>query len=496
METLKKIPTKYWVYPLLLLMMIVYLHGHQKTIKQDIMGIHIWRQTQTQLNILQFTRKDFNIFNPRINQWNGGTNIRRFEFPIMQWLVAAVLKLGGESIFLTRAVICFFTFLSFIGFYKLSYLLSKHSLVALITAGLYLFCPLLYYYGIAPMPDNFALMCTVWYCYFFLTFVEGGYKNMTQVYLAAFLLTLAILAKLPYAIFGIMPLIALYRNEQLGLKSSNLKKYLLAFTLPLVIAGIWYVSALEVWGTESIVGGILNGMDPQRAYLVVKHHVIWTSVDFLFNTLSIYYFIGGLLLTCVGLFISKSIYKKYLIAMMLMVLFYFFYELNMIDTIHDYYMMPFLIPLYLIVLYGLNTIKKYYAPALILPFIFLWFTPTVSFKETKRYWTPEHVAFDPILFQDYKQMANMVPDTAKCIFINDDSGTTLTYFFNKEGYVFNNNSLPAPWIEDMVVNNGVRYMYSNSRKVDMDSTFTQFLDQVIYDRGTFKIIKLKPPLKQ
>jgi hypothetical protein len=335
----------------------------------------------------------------------------------------------------------------------------------------------------------------VWYCYFFLSFVDGRYSDLKQIYIAAFLLTLAILAKLPYAIFGIMPLIALYKNDQLYIKHLFGKKYLIAFTLPLVISGLWYISALKVWGTASIVGGILNGMDPERAYLVVKHHVIFTSIDFLFNTLSIYYFIAGLFITIVGVFISKSIYKKYLIAVLFMVLFYFFYELNMIDTVHDYYMMPFLIPMYLIVLYGLHVLKKIYAPALIVPFIFLWFTPTVSYKETKRYWTPEHVAFDPALYQDYKKMADMVPDTSKCIFINDDSGSILSYYFNKEGFVFNNNHLPAAWIEDMVVNNGVRYMYSNSRIVDMDTSFTQFLDQVIYDRENFKIIKLKAPKK-
>jgi hypothetical protein len=494
-ERYKNLNSKFWIYPLLFLIMVIYLHGHKSTIKQEIMGIHVWRQTQTQLNIRQFTRNDFNIFNPRSNQWNGGSNIRRFEFPIMQWLVAAVLRIGGESIFLTRVVICFFTFIGFIGLFKLFNLLVGKPILAIIASSLYLFCPLIYYYGIAPMPDNFALMCTIWYCYYYFLFIKSDYLKLKYAYLASALLCLAILAKLPYALFGIMPLVSLYKNQNLPLFRGNTNKFIFAFSLPLLVSGMWYVSAFQTWGTASIVGGILNGMDSLRAYLVVKHHIIFTSVDFLFNTLSIYYFIIAFLLTSVGYFKSNSIYKKYCLAIMLMVLIYFFYELNMIDTIHDYYMMPFLIPLYIIVLFGLNYIEKKYALALVVPFLFMWFVPSVSYKETKRYWTPEHVAFDPVLFTDYKLMASIVPDTAKCIFINDDSGTALSYFFDKEGYNFNNDMLPAPWIQDMVENNGVRYMYTNSRKVDMDSSFTQFVDNVIYDRGIFKIIKLKDPKK-
>jgi hypothetical protein len=59
------------------------------------------------------------------------------------------------------------------------------------------------------------------------------------------------------------------------------------------------------------------------------------------------------------------------------------------------------------------------------------------------------------------------------------------------GFNFNNDHLPHGWIDDMMKNNGVRYMYSNSRKVDADTSFIPYVDSILYEKGNYKVIKLK-----
>jgi len=56
---------------------------HYKIFTLDLQGIHVWRQTQTQINIQNFYRHDNNILNPRHNNFSWGDNIQRMEFPIM-----------------------------------------------------------------------------------------------------------------------------------------------------------------------------------------------------------------------------------------------------------------------------------------------------------------------------------------------------------------------------------------------------------------------------
>ena len=49
----------------LTLIALISLLMHLNHFPKDIMGAHVWRQTQTQTNIINFYEEDFNIFNQR-----------------------------------------------------------------------------------------------------------------------------------------------------------------------------------------------------------------------------------------------------------------------------------------------------------------------------------------------------------------------------------------------------------------------------------------------
>ena len=77
---------------------------HCHVFNLEIIGNHSIRQAQTQLNILNFHRYDDNILNPRTNVLDNNLepSIRRYEFPIMQWSIAEVYAVTGESLTITR----------------------------------------------------------------------------------------------------------------------------------------------------------------------------------------------------------------------------------------------------------------------------------------------------------------------------------------------------------------------------------------------------------
>jgi hypothetical protein len=100
---------------------------------------------------------------------------------------------------------------------------------------------------------------------------------------------------------------------------------------------------------------------------------------------------------------------------------------------------------------------------------------------------------DPILAEHYKEMRNLVADDEKCIMLNDDSASILPYLLNKEGYIFDKDGMQVIWMDDMIRNKDARYMYSNSRKIESDSLFPQFIDKMIWSKGNYNIYKLKDP---
>src|SRR6056297_2935137 len=104
---------------------------HWNIFTQDLSGSHIWRQSQTQWNIINFQKYDPNILNPRVASFNyDNDNLYRYEFPLMQWCIGMLHRLFGDAIIITRMSIFLIGCFSLLGFYKLSNLLVKNKIVA------------------------------------------------------------------------------------------------------------------------------------------------------------------------------------------------------------------------------------------------------------------------------------------------------------------------------------------------------------------------------
>ena len=465
---------------------------HFNVFKTDLIGKHLWRQSQTQLNIQQFTRYDYNILNPRHNCFNNkGSNILRMEFPIMQWLIASVNKIFGESILNTRICMFLFGFLGVIGMYLLILELFFNKVVALITAVAFNFSPVFYYYTMNPLPDVFALSMGIFALAYFIKYknsLEGKYMVISAIFMSV-----SILAKLPYILFGALP--ATYFIQTLIKRKEGYqrktKQIFISYSLALLGPILWYGWVMGEWGTTTIVGGIIKTPLPaERYWYILKHHleVMWPRLLMGYPSLIIFF---------VGIFyILKN--KKYLTSnfwlfgvMGLGLLGYFFFEISMIDIVHDYYMMPFFLIFFVIIAYGITQIldknilyQSFLSFAIIAMPIHAYFTST-------KLWSVQQSFYDPTLLNDREALRNIVPNDAKCIMINDYSGYIFPYLIDKLGYVFDHDHLPKEWVDDMIRNYDVKYMYSTTRVVDSQEDFQIFYDSLIYEKGAVKVFKLK-----
>ncbi len=481
------------IYLIILFFSILLSFGmHYKTLNIDIRGIHTWRQSQTMWNVRNFYRYDANILNPRVSHFNGGKdNIYRYEFPIMQWSIAMLEKVFGEKISVVRISIFLIGLLSVIFFYLLLQVIGLSKFASLGGAILFQFSPVFYYYTINPIPDNLALMSGIMYLYFVFSYIKT--EKLADLILASAVLLLATFAKLPFLMFSIVSIIYFIK---LLLKTKKISKQLLTFVLIqfifLLPAFVWYAWVIPGWTGNPILTGVFeSSLSFDKIIEIVQYHIGTMFPLILLNPASWIFFLLGIV------FFMKwkkhKDFKIYITGMVFITFLYFVLEFNAINTVHDYYMMPFLPWLYILVAVGLNylisfknLINKFVA------IVFIIVSPYLAYSLNKDSWSIEKSYFNPDVFKYQNELKKAVSQNEQCIILNDISYYVFSYQIDKMGHIFNNDHLPIGWIDDMINRFHINYMYSDSRKIDTSAAFQPYIDSLLLQAGSVKVFKLKP----
>ncbi len=485
-----KLPEKPFLY--IAFIAVVSMAMHHSIFTLDLQGVHTWRQTQTQINIQNFYRHDNNILNPRHNNFSWGDNILRMEFPMMQWTIAQVERVFGESITVTRVCIFILGLFSVLGIFQLFQRLFKNPLLSFLTAWAFNFSPVFYYYTMNPIPDNLALCGAIWSWVYFFKFDEN--RVWRYAFISAAFLCLATLAKLPFILLG-----GVYFFNLL----SNLIRRKINFLFVLKFAGIfiallipalaWYAWVIPTWGGNGIVKGVFdNKIDWVEAKNILRYHKDVMFPKILLNRGSqVFFFVG-----VAALIFRWRVFKQLAFEIAFGSLFavaYLLFELNMINVIHDYYMLPFLPFLFVAVGYG---IKQLLNIKILKPLVIIYtltFLPFVARQDFQKNWWLDTDGFWKDLFQNREDFRRAAPKDALCIILNDESTYVFPYLIDKQGFVFNTSNLPAGWVGDMIDNKHATYMYSNNRKVDENPEISKFFESLVLQHGIFKVFKLKAP---
>jgi len=462
---------------------------HLKHFSKDLMSIHVWRQTQTQSTINNFYEEDMNIFNPRRNDRGDSDGIFRMEFPLMQWLVACQYKIFGYHLIITRIFMFLIGLLSILGIYKLLYSLFHKTILSVIGAWAFNFSPSFYYHTINPLPDNFALCCSIWG----LTLFFIWYNNKKTKYLifSALLLSIGALCKLPFIIYYIVPLVYFVTLViKIGFNKKVFFQSLGAFSFS-VLPITWYLFVIPKWHGNVIVKGMLNNNDSIIKLLdYFQHNLISTLPELLINYGSLIFFLAGFYF----LFKKKSFRNPkfiLLVSLSILTLMYYLFEANAIAKIHDYYLFPFYPLLFILVAYGaynLYTSKiKFYRYLTV--FLFLLLPITCYFRMQGR-WNTDSPGFNKDLLLFKTELQDAIPKDALVVAGNDESHFIFFYYINKKGWGFDNDKLTPEMLNSMI-EKGAEYLFTDSNVILNRSNIVTFLDKLILERGTIKIYSLK-----
>ena len=456
---------------------------HFKHFSKDLVSIHVWRQVETQTTIINFYEEDFNILNPRQNFREDGGGLFRMEFPLMQWIVAALYKLFGDNLIITRLFMFLTGLITITGIYELLINIFQRKPPAIAAACTFAFSPGFYYYTINPMPDNFALCCSVWGLAFFFRWIRE--RNMYCFLFSGLLIGIGALSKLPFILYFTLPLAYLFRKKEF--------RQAALYPVPVVLPAAWYMWVIPGWADNPVVKGILENSSSFLTKLdYLQHNLVSTMPEVLLGYGSLVFFIAG-----IYFFMRNRKYRREiataLIIWAIALSAFFIYEIEEIGKIHDYYLFPFYPMLFILVGYGAGqlissgqTWIKYLSYLLIIT------APLFSHLRMQGRWDIESPGFNPDLLIHKEALRNAVPDDALCVVGKDVSARIYFYYTNKKGWYFNSDHLMPEKLEDMI-ERGAEFMYSDSRMVDQDPAIIPYLEGTVSEHGSIKIFRLAIP---
>ena len=445
MNKLQHIVNNKW-FPAIFFMLAIFISvfQHYRVFSLDLIGYHNWRQTQTQTVIDNFANVDFNIFNPRLDDLHYPDGIYRMEFPLAQWLVAALYKVFGNHLYITRLFFYIITFISVFGMFKLTFRLTQNKLTGLLTAWFFLFSPVLYYYSVNPLPDNLALCFGVWSLYFWFSYLK---QNKTYLFvLSCVLLGLSVAVKLPFIVFGGMYLSKLY--DKTSLNKINLR-YVFIPLLIMLPTLIWYIYVIPTWNGNGVVKGILeNDKTILQLLDIMQFNLFSTMPELLVNYATVPLLIIGFYFLIKKLEFKNTIHRSFVFMGVLLII-YFFYEMHLIDRVHDYYLFPFLPLLFIIIAFAIQTIvlsqKSKLKYLILLSFLI---SPITAYLRCNTRWNCESPGFTKEFLTCKKQLQEIIPSNAKVIVCGDGSRSIVLYHIHRKGYSLGDNEIKDRTIEE------------------------------------------------
>jgi len=455
---------------------------------RELVGIHVWRQTETQQVIDNFYRDDFNILNPRINGRADTNQLHRMEFPVFQWLVALMFRIFGRHIIVSRSVVFVLGLGAVWGMYHLARGVFNNKGIAAVCAWCFNFSPVFYYYALNPIPDIFALACSIWSISFFQAYISS--RRRQHLLLSAAMLGLATLAKLPYILYGSFVLgyvvVAIQQRLRTG---REIRVILLTFFCCCIPALLWYSWVMPGWENGTIKGIFQQNLSHRTTLEVLWGTLVSVLPELLINYGSVLFFACGLYLA-----VRNRIYVRRqmipFLAWATVIVLYFLYEVNLIELVHDYYLLPFLPPIFLLVAYGARWLLMQNKLAISLAFLCLAILPLTAFLRTYSRWDTAAPGFDAAYYKYETALRSLTPPHALCITYNDESSYILLYYIDRKGW-----SVPECCLDEQtltgLIDKGARYLFLDTH-IDTVTVIRRHLGNKIFDRDNLRVYELKP----
>lgn len=462
---------------------------HGPHLGKDLIGIHVWRQTQTQSAIVNFYEEDMNIFNPRRNDRGDGDGLHRMEFPLMQWMVACLYKVFGRHLVISRLFMWVVGLGAVLGIYSLLKQLFEHEELALMGAWAFNFSPNFYYFTINPMPDNMSLATGIWGLALFFRWYQAQDKLAPLIW-SGLMLSISALCKLPFILYYIVPLVFFAQ----WLLTKGWSKELVVKGLASMGLGVlplaWYAWVIPTWGGNMVIKGMLNNEDSGSQIVhYLLHNLVSALPELLLNYGAVLFFLAGFYFL-----VKRKAYRDtrfgLILSLCAMLLTYFFFEVNAIADIHAYYLFPFYPVLFMLVGYGayhlFQTSPTYWRYVTL---VALFVLPLTCYLRMANRWNPDRPNFNKDFLEHKAALQAAVPKEDLIVIGNDKSHFILFYHMDKKGWCFDTDQLPPERLKGMI-EHGATHLYIDSEVVRNQPGMDMLLDSLVMEKGSVRVYRL------
>ena len=309
-----------------------------------------WRQVTTNMYARNFLEVENNILYARVDMAGDLTGITAKEFPFFNYLIYLTAEVFGWQHWYGRLISLIMTLFGFYFFYKLvkDYLSEKLAYSSTIV----LMASIWFGHSRIIMPDTFSVSLVIIGLYFGLKYFDKG--KTFYLFLFFVLATLGALCKLPSGFLLSVLIIPVFQNKY----PIERKSFIIgAGGILLAVCGWWYFYWLpylvETYGFEHYhLRSFVTGAKELLADLPETFERFYISALKGYVGFSLYA-IGVILL-----FIKKE--KKLLIPFLILSFFFFLYMCKSGETFyeHNYYIIPFVPVMSVVVAYVLSLIPK------------------------------------------------------------------------------------------------------------------------------------------
>ncbi len=477
-----------WIIGLAFPLLSLAMHAH--LFEHPLQGIHAWRQCETASNIVLFATHDYSIMDPHVYSLEWEDGLKRMEFPIMQWLFGRAIHYLGHEILVMRLLSWLLGFVTILGFFRLTDLIFKDKALAVAAAWCWMFSPVIFYYSINPLPDNFSLMLAVWGLAFYMQWHRA--KHLWAMLVSFACLSLSTATKLPFVLLFAAPLGGLL-GELLRNRGRNLISYLsmgMAGLLILAPALWWYAWVIPQWTGNGVIKGVLDTEVADIPVLIktIGKNLLVILPEVLLNYASVLFFVWG-----IWIIWKEKLYQHVLslpFGLMAMAIFaYFIYEINMISSVHDYYLFPFLPGIFILVALGLHRLRDAVWPWVrTLAIVALCILPVTAGLRAYTRWGSKGMPKD--LVANEATLREATPTDARVIYGNDLSPHISLFHLHRQGWTLDESEFNPEKFNDWLAK-GAEYLYSNARTLEENAVVRPHLGEMVGEWGQTRVWRLR-----
>jgi len=333
---IRAVPSFYILSAILLLAGVLRLIN----ITHPLLGHHSWRQADTAAMARNFVEERFNILYPRVD-WRGTSSGEvECEFPIYQFVLAAMYRAWGVHETIGSFLSLIFSLITIVGVYLVSKRVATAA-VGLWAAFFFAVLPMPVFFGRTVMPEALLIAACTYTVFWFLKWTDSN--SLWLLFLSAAALAVACLIKPPTLYLGLpLAFLAIRKHGVRALARPDL--WIFAAVVMGSIA-LWYIHAHQFKATTGLTFGVWEyGSDKWGNWNLAGSWAFWDTV-FIRRIPKLLLAYLGLPLLIIGLVRPPHSAEEKVFSLWLAGMLVFIVVVAKGVFVHDYYLLPASVPI-------------------------------------------------------------------------------------------------------------------------------------------------------